>query len=225
MLHVALFASLTDVTVHPRVVRWESLASMLTTFHEHDRKEQGKLWSPTRYRDDACRRGNAGVVALGCVVFDVDGQPDWDTLAAYQYVAHTSFSHTAESPHWRVVVPLAREVEVACWRDTLRRARAALCPQADASCKDPSRAYYLPAMRPGAEHASHVHDGVVLDADTLPDLPEVQRSRVDRTSRRCAPPHAAAVQVGAGDAGDAVPRPCSGAHIAAAVESEVAKVF
>ena len=44
-----------------------------------------------------------------------------------------------EAPRWRVVIPLARPVAAKRWRDVWQRARAALCPEADPSCKDPSR--------------------------------------------------------------------------------------
>jgi len=52
-----------------------------------------------------------------------------------------------------------------------QRARAALCPEADPSCKDPSRAYWLPSHSGGVTAKTTCHDGPLLDASTLPALP------------------------------------------------------
>jgi hypothetical protein len=40
-------------------------------------------------------------------------------------------------------LPLTTPVPAAEWRNVWQRARAALCPEADPACKDPSRAYRL----------------------------------------------------------------------------------
>jgi hypothetical protein len=61
------------------------------------------------------------------------------------------------------------------WRDVWLRARAALCPEADPSCKDASRQYYLPSHATGALHQATHHPGAMLDASTLPELPRVPR--------------------------------------------------
>ncbi len=74
-------------------------------------------------------------------------------------------------PHWRVVVRRSSEPPVKRWPEVWRRARAALCPEADPSCKEPSRQYYVPCHGAGA--ACHVvrHLGPLLDSRHLPGLP------------------------------------------------------
>jgi hypothetical protein len=62
------------------------------------------------------------------------------------------------------------------WRDVWLRARAALCPEADHSCKDPSRQYYLPSHNGGVTAGATQHDGPLLDPSTLPALPREMRS-------------------------------------------------
>jgi hypothetical protein len=74
-----------------------------------------------------------------------------------------------------VVIPLAWPVAAKRWRDVWQRARAALCPEADPSCKDPSRLYYLPSHPRDAACESTVHAGPLLDPATLPELPPVPR--------------------------------------------------
>jgi hypothetical protein len=70
-----------------------------------------------------------------------------------------------------VVIPLTTQVSAARWRDVWRRARAALCPEADPACKDPSRAYWLPSHGGGVTAKTTCHDGPLLDPGTLPELP------------------------------------------------------
>ena len=76
------------------------------------------------------------------------------------------------------------------WREVWQRARAALCPEADPSCKDPSRQYYLPSHPAGAPSEHVYHAGPLLDASTLPELPpaprppKMRRVRVSGDRRR-----------------------------------------
>ena len=74
--------------------------------------------------------------------------------------------------------------------EALQRARAVLCPEADPSCKDQSRQYYLPS-HPAGVVGEHVHHaGPLLDASTLPELPpapwlpKARRVRVSSDRRR-----------------------------------------
>jgi len=75
--------------------------------------------------------------------------------------------------------PAARPVPARDWRGVWLRARAALCPEADPACKDPSRAYWLPSHNGGVTARATWHDGPLLDPRTLPELPpEPQRPDV-----------------------------------------------
>jgi len=68
------------------------------------------------------------------------------------------------------------------WGDIWRRARAALCPEADPSCKDPSRAYWLPSHNGGVTARATCHDGTLLDPAALPELPpEPMRAELRRS--------------------------------------------
>src|SRR5919199_613952 len=124
----------------------------------------------------AAIRHNAGVHSVSCLVFDCDRvPPDPERLAGVCWIGHTTWSHTPDKPRWRVVIPLARPVAAKRWRDVWQRARAALCPEADPSCKDPSRRYYLPSHARDAASESTVRAGPLLDPATLPELPPVPR--------------------------------------------------
>jgi HNH endonuclease len=183
---IALFAGVDRPAVQPRAVSLDELTQLLGRFEVLADKRQARCWSPTRYADDATSRGNAGVEAVSCLVFDCDRvEPDWARLEGYWYLAHTTYQHTPEHPRWRLVLPLVMHVPAQQWSPTWRRAHAALCPEADPVCKDPSRQYYLPSHPPGVAAEARCQQGLLLDPATLPELPpEPEPLRV----RHLAPP-------------------------------------
>ncbi len=178
---LALFAAIDRPTVQAKSLTLDELVSMLTRFEVLGDKRGGRCWSPTRYADSATSRGNAGVLEVSALVFDLDRvPPDPKRLEGVCWLGHTTWSHTSLAPRWRVVIPLAEPVSAAHWPDIWRRARAALCPEADPSCKNPSR-QYLPSHAPGASHQAMHHPGAMLDASTLPESPPEHRSELQRS--------------------------------------------
>jgi hypothetical protein len=174
---IAMVDGVDRPAVHQRTVGLDELALMLTTFEVLADKRRGRCWSPARYADGATSRGNAGVVEISALVFDLDRvAPDFARLAGICWIDHTTWSHRPEAPRWRVIIPLARPVPATQWGDVWRRARAALCPEADPACKDPSRAYWLPSHVLGVVPDASYHPGPLLDAATLPALPADQVS-------------------------------------------------
>jgi Fe-S-cluster formation regulator IscX/YfhJ len=169
---IALFERYDRPAVQPKTVSLEDLRHLLTTFTELRDKRQARCWSPTLYAEDATSRSNAGVASVSALVFDLDRvPPDPERLEHVCWIGHTTYSHTAQAPRWRVVISLARPVPAEQWAEVWRRARAALCPEADPSCKDPCRLYYLPSYPSGVTPQATCHDGPLLDMATLPPLP------------------------------------------------------
>jgi hypothetical protein len=106
-------------------------------------------WSPAIYAPLATR-GSDGVVAVSCLVLDYDDgtEPD-DALVPWEehtVLLHTTWSHTASRPRFRVVLPLAEPVATEEWAGVWRWARDRAVGEIDAACKDPSRLYFLPAL-------------------------------------------------------------------------------
>jgi len=179
---VALFAGVDKPAVKQRTVSLDELRRILSTFETLADKRSGRCWSPTRYADGASSRGNAGVAEVSALVFDCDRvAPDPERLNGVYWLGHTTWSHKPAAPKWRVVIPLAQPVSAASWGDVWRRARAALCPEADPSCKDPSRQYYLPSHSGGVSARATCHDGLLLDPSTLPELPVEERAELRRS--------------------------------------------
>jgi hypothetical protein len=176
---VALFAGVDRPGLERGSLNKESLFKMLTTFEVLTDKRHGRCWSPTRYSENATSRGNAGVTDVSALVFDLDRvPPDPERLNGVCWIGLTTWSHTAAAPRWRVVIPLAKAVPIKQWPDLWRRGRAALCPEADPSCKDPSRQYYLPSHNGGLTARATRHDGPLLDPGTLPELPARQHPQL-----------------------------------------------
>ena len=142
-------------------------------------------WSPALYRPHATR-GLLGVLCLSALVLDHDDGLSIDEALrpwrAWPLLLHTSWSHRAEHPRFRVVLPLDRPVPVSAWPRVWRWAFARAAFRIDAACKDPSRIWLLPA-KPSARSAFEalVHDpgGELLDVDwrTLAPAPEEQPQR------------------------------------------------
>ena len=175
-LDIALFERYDRPAVQARALGLDDLRALLATSSELADKRQARCWSPTRYADGMTSRSNAGVSSVTCLVFDLDRMPpDPKRLEGVCWIGHTTWSHTPETPKWRVVIPLAKPVPAKCWAEVWQRARAALCPEADPSCKDPSRQYYLPSHPAGTPGEHVYHAGPLLDASTLPELPPAPR--------------------------------------------------
>jgi hypothetical protein len=188
---IALFAGIDRTAVEQKVVSLDELRQLLSRFEVLTDKRRGRCWSPTRYVDGMTSRGNAGVVEVSALVFDLDRvPPDAERLAGVYWLGHTTHSHTPTAPRWRVVIPLSTPVPSTHWRNVWLRARAALCPEADPSCKDPSRQYYLPSHSGGVTAKATCHDGPLLDPPALPATPaeparpELQRSPTAKMLRR-----------------------------------------
>jgi hypothetical protein len=181
---IAQFAGYNLTAVEQRTVSLDELRQLLSKFEFLADKRRGRCWSPTKYADGIPSRGNAGVESISCLVFDCDRvPPDPERLNGIYWLGHTTHSHTPLAPRWRVVIPLAAPVPAICWRDVWQRARAALCPEADPACKDPSRAYWLPSHSGGVTAKATCHNGPLLDPATLPPLaPEELRPERRRTS-------------------------------------------
>jgi hypothetical protein len=169
---IALFERYDRPAVVQRSVDLDQLVKMLTTFRELADKRRARCWSPTLYADGMTSRSNAGIAEVSALVFDLDRvPPDPKRLEGVCWIGHTTWSHTTLAPRWRVTVPLAQPVPSTSWGDVWRRARAALCPEADPSCKDASRQYYLPSRPSGVAPETSYHPGPLLDPRTLPELP------------------------------------------------------
>lgn len=116
-------------------------------------------------------RLKANCERVSLLVIDVDKAPEgtmWalaDAAAerSERFIAHTSFSHGPEQEKFRMIFDLSRPVLGADWDHAYpllaQHALGKHYGQHDASCKDASRFYYMPAHAEGAEFIFDCDDG------------------------------------------------------------------
>ncbi len=170
-LGISVFDNAWDNVPKYRDVTLAALLRALLTFRvlpDVGDKRALPAWSPARFSGEARRA--VEVVDVSCLVLDLDAGDVEAVSAAWTghlHVLHSTWSHSAEQPRFRVVVPLARPVPVAWWSAAWAWATART-PGADAACKDPSRLYFRPAVRREEQpHFSRLVEGPVLDVVPL----------------------------------------------------------
>ena len=174
---VSLFSSARDNRPRGRDLSYGLLSDMLTSWHNCPTKSQLPAWSPVRYPPGA-RRSKRAVDVVSCLVFDVDDGMPIEAAAEcwrgadHSFLLHTSWSHSAEHPKFRIVLPLLEYVPALQWGRGWRAGLALwrdVCGDEwspDPACSDASRLYYLPGGA-SSETARAVvtHAGDLLDLD------------------------------------------------------------
>lgn len=188
MIRFCDFDSTKDNDPKGKILAWDVLCARLTRHTVRPATAEGKqstgpLWSPTVYAPGA-RRGALGVELVTCFVADIDdgaSPADWmqHWVSAdgqpLRWAMHSSFSSRTDAPRWRVVFPLSRAVPTSEWPAVWRKLNYTLLGgHCDPATKDPSRIYYWPACPAERmeEAFADVCEGVLLDPDAIPDLPE-----------------------------------------------------
>lgn len=126
------------------------LAQELEEDQRRSAKRDLRLWSPALYRPGRSKRGSENVTHVSCLVLDYDdGTPIADasvTWSAFFHIVHTTWSHTAEHPKFRVVMPLAFPVPAEDWGKVWSWAEELARFEIDPAMKSPAATYALPAV-------------------------------------------------------------------------------
>lgn len=140
---------------HRLIYSWNTLTRFLVMPRDTPQKKELPLWSPAIFTSDTQLK-NETVDVVSLAVFDIDNGLPFSTHESfmdYQYIAHTSFSHTPQHNKWRLVIPFEEPIPSYLWtfvwgklhkffQDTTGK-------NMDVACKDARRFYYLPA---GGKH-------------------------------------------------------------------------
>jgi hypothetical protein len=176
-LAFSVFRSLSDVYPQRQVLSWVDLVERLTTFLAR-RAKDGPLWSPAAYPAGATR-SNDNVIAVSAFVLDVDTGARPEVFArlfdAYAHVIHSTWSHACDLPRWRAVFPLSESIRGPQWSDVYFKLATHLGKgQADLSCRDAARMYFLPSSPPELVSCqmAQIHDGELLDPSLFAEVPE-----------------------------------------------------
>jgi hypothetical protein len=134
------------------VPSWERLVELLSEHHENADKERQAMWSPVTLAAGGTRR-NAAVRAVNALVVDVDGGTAFATarerLAGRDWIAYSTFSHSAEEERYHIVVRLPEPIEGQYWAESYDDLIAEI--GGGDSLRAPCHAYFLPQHRPGAD--------------------------------------------------------------------------
>jgi hypothetical protein len=155
------------------VLRWVDVVARVSSPIEAPSKEALPGWSPARFADDYRDEDNVErVFALG---FDVDEAPSTklselrELLAPYAAIVHSTYSHTADAPRWRVWVRASRPMTGAEYELVWLRFRSTVLAGigVGSAAKDPSRFWYQPGHAPGAPYEHAMTGGAPVDVDAL----------------------------------------------------------
>lgn len=114
-----------------------------------------------------------------------------ELLAGWWYVAYSTHSSTPELPKTRAILLFSRplsgaEYEIAWPLVVMHFTNAGV--KLDMSTKDPSRLWYLPAVKPGATFDYAHDDGDALDADELLSTARALEAQREEERKRRAKP-------------------------------------
>ena len=103
------------------------------------------------------RRALAAVQRMSVLSLDVEGGPTLqDAHEAFQpfhHVVYTSWRHAPQAHRFRLVLPLVRDVSSEAYRVLWAWAAARMGSGVDPQAKDPSRALFLPVVKPDGSRA------------------------------------------------------------------------
>jgi P4 family phage/plasmid primase-like protien len=186
LIRYTTFNGVLDKMPVSKIEAWDFFTKKLERHTVQPAKPDGKqakgaLWSPTVYAPGETR-GAAHVELVTCFVADVDDGTDWNELlprwSGLVWALHSSFSSTPEHPKWRAVFPLRKAVPGEAWGAVWAKLnRELMAGHCDAATKDPSRIYFWPSCKEGAEGEAFVYanggeEDVFLDHMVYAD-PEV----------------------------------------------------
>lgn len=135
-------------------------------------EKDGRLWSPVEIskwqRKENVREVTAAVFDLDRLSSDPRPLLEAIEAAGYSYVVHSTHQHNPpESWCIRIVMPVSRPVKPGEWERVWEAATQKFGLKADASVKDPCRAFYLPNFVTGRPRIARYVEGEPLDVDEL----------------------------------------------------------
>ncbi len=141
--------------------------------------KDGPCFCPATFRPGG-RRCDADVKKIDFFVGDLDNDNGpivtrafiEERLTGLEYLAHTSYSHSALCDKWRVVIPLKRSVTAGEFPAIFVHMNALVKGELDRQGKTPSQPYFFPSCPPDAvDLYNYFHcDGAVLDPEQLTEL-------------------------------------------------------
>lgn len=156
--------------------------------------KDGVLMSPGQFKN--AYRKDENVLELNQLIFDIDDPKGltFDDLASmlssHAAVVHTTHSNSAETPRYRIVLPLSRSVEPEEWkrvRQGFLLMNPGIAKVIDPVCKEPARAFYLWSAKPETAEIANFYVSMgrpVRPEDFAPSYLQEAHDKVGRVSHR-----------------------------------------
>lgn len=159
---------------------WQAVINILSTSEERKEKD-GPAFVPAEFgefeykgRDGgeykAVLRKKKAVLSVSMAVLDYEGGATPSQVRKhfedFEFLMHTTHSHTKAKPKFRVGLPLAKPIAAEKWESVwlhLRDLSNIDGNSIDIACSDASRLYYLPSHVPGNKHAFYYNAGKLLE--------------------------------------------------------------
>ena len=158
-------------------VSWEELIQTLCKHKETPTKNEPGTTYIVGGHFSSNHRVKADLVERSLVTMDVDFFESWDDGEAiirkgYEnlaIIAHTTFSHTADTPKWRVVIPLSRPISDWVEYEAVARRLADMIgiEAVDSVSFRPAQLMWRPSCPPGADYVAFYTQGDVADVDAI----------------------------------------------------------
>ncbi|MGH8236045.1 MAG: AAA family ATPase [Steroidobacteraceae bacterium] len=156
-----------------RTMTWAQFATWLTaTPPEKDDKAARGWYVPAEFQP--AYRDSDNFVARHALTLDLDhvGTDTWqrvlDTWGGLAFAMYTTWSHMAEKPRFRVVMPLSRPATYDEFQAVVRKVASDIDIELFArESFTPAQCMFAPTRKPGAEFISHINDGDWLDVDAV----------------------------------------------------------
>lgn len=183
-LDIALGNSRKTKTWKNKTIRWSELLDRLSTatrtpetmaeYKAMTRDQQSQIKDVGGFVGGYCNNGSRSdirfrsILCLDADFADGDLWPDWELLYGNAAAIYSTHKHTTEKPRYRLVVPLARNVDSDEYQAVGRRIAATLgIDKFDDTSYQPQRMMYWPSCSQDGPYVFEHTDGSFLDPDTV----------------------------------------------------------
>lgn len=183
-LDIALGNSRKTKTWKNKTIRWSELLDRLSTatrtpetmaeYKAMTRDQQSQIKDVGGFVGGYCNNGSRSdirfrsILCLDADFADGDLWPDWELLYGNAAAIYSTHKHTTEKPRYRLVVPLARNVDSDEYQAVGRRIAAGLgIDKFDDTSYQPQRMMYWPSCSQDGPYVFEHTDGAFLDPDTV----------------------------------------------------------
>lgn len=149
-------------------------------------KKAAAAYNFSRYQGK--QRQKKFIINVSAAVLDLDELPVdklpqiREATSRFKSLCHTTFSHTADVPKLRIIVPFRTPVDTTRYRDYVRRLAKMLGVQYDCVSENPNTLYFVPSRPIGSTEDHFIQQQLQADFLDFESLPLAEPRSADTTS-------------------------------------------